>query len=405
MYRIKWAPSQQICLLQDENRGKHGIMRIGLGTTALVKGIAASHVDGIGAYTRSLLEGLDKLPSEKIMVNFGHCDTFASQSLFPGNSKICLPLPYSSAAALSCLTSLPFPGTGKLQGKIDLFHAPDHHIPSLGKIPVVATVMDAIPLAHPEWASKRLRTLKNAIFRQMVRSTQRIITISEYSKANIVHFFGIPAERISVTYLGVDPAFAQPLSHEVRMAVLARYGLQPGYFVFVGTLQPRKNLTRIIEAHRMLPMEIQKTCPLIVIGRNGWGTDALLPELGALESRGCGRWLNNVEDAELHALLQSARALVYPSLYEGFGLPVLEGFAAGLPVISSNTTSIPEVAGDAALLVNPEHSAEIAAAMLRLVEDDALAADLVERGRLRVKNFTWGNCLRQTVDVYKELVN
>lgn len=380
-------------------------MRIGFGVTVLAKCMDAGHVDGIGVYTRNLLEELDKLAAEKTLVNFGRCDAFASQNLFPGHLKTCLPLPYSGAAALSCLTSLSFPGSSKLQGKIDLFHAPDHHIPYLGKIPVVATVMDAIRFAHPEWASKRLRTFKKTVFRQMVRSTQRVITISEYSKADIVHYFGIPAERISVTHLGVNPVFAQPLAQDVKMAMLARHGLQPGFFVFIGTLQPRKNLARIIEAHRLLPWEIQKTCPLVIIGRNGWGTDALLPELQALESRGCGRWLSNVANVELHALLQSARALVYPSLYEGFGLPVLEGFAAGLPVISSNTTSIPEVAGDAALLVNPESGAEIAAAMLRLVEDDALASDLVKRGRLRVKNFTWDNCLRQTVDVYKELVN
>ena len=261
--------------------------------------------------------------------------------------------------------------------------------------------MDAIPLVHPEWVSKRLRAFKNRAFRQMARSAQRIITISEYSKADIVHYFGIPAERVSVTHLGVDPAFAQPVAQAVKTAVLARYALQPGFFVFVGTIQPRKNVARIIEAHRMLPEAIQKAYPLVIVGRNGWGTDALLPELQALESRGCGRWLNNVTDTELHALLQSARALVYPSLYEGFGLPVLEGFAAGLPVISSNTTSIPEVAGDAASLVNPERSDEIADAMRRLAEDGVLAADMAERGRQRVKEFTWAACARQTLDVYQ----
>lgn len=380
-------------------------MRIGFGATALAKGIVSGHVDGIGVYTRSLLEELDKLNSEKTIVNFGRCKAFADHNLFPGHLASCLPLPYTAATALSCLTSLSFPGSHKLQSKIDLFHAPDHYIPRLGRIPVVATVMDAIPFVHPEWVSKRLRVFKNAAFRQMARSAQRIITISEYSKADIVHYFGIPAERISVTHLGVNAVFAQPVAPDVKTAVLARYGLQPGFFIFVGTIQPRKNVARIIEAHRMLPEVMQKACPLVIVGRKGWGTDELLPELQALESRGCGRWLNYVTDAELHALLQSARALVYPSLYEGFGLPVLEGFAAGLPVISSKTTSIPEVAGDAALLVNPEHSAEIAAAMLQLAEDDALATDLVERGQRRVESFTWDNCLQQTVRVYKELVN
>ncbi len=153
----------------------------------------------------------------------------------------------------------------------------------------------------------------------------------------------------------------------------------------------------------MLPLQMQKACPMVIVGRYGWGSDELLPELIALEERGCGRWLDNVADEELHALLQSARAMIYPSLYEGFGLPVLESFAAGLPVISSNTTSIPEVAADAAMLVDPERREEIADAMQKLAEDDAWAAELAERGRKRVKEFTWVACARQTLDVYQSV--
>ena len=378
-------------------------MRIGLGTTALAKGMASGHIDGIGVYTRSLLEELGKLNLENTVINFGGCKSISALNLSLGYSNICLPLPYQAATAFSLLTSLPFPGSNKLQNKIDLFHAPDHYIPRLGKIPVVATVMDAIPLVHPEWVSKRLRIFKNMAFRKMARSARRIITISEYSKADIVHYLGIPSERISVTHLGANPAYSLPVALEKRQAVLQRYGLEPGFFIFVGTIQPRKNVARIIEAHRMLPLQMQKACPLVIVGRYGWGSDELLPELIALKGRGCGRWLDNVSDEELHALLQSARALVYPSLYEGFGLPVLEGFAAGLPVISSNTTSIPEVAADAAILVNPERSEEIADAMQKLAEDDAWAAELAERGRKRVREFTWAACARQTLDVYQSV--
>lgn len=371
--------------------------------TALSKGIVSDHVDGIGVYTRSLLEELDKQDLETTLVNFGRCKTLAGRHHFSNHSNLCLPLPYPAAAAFSILTSSPFPGSIKPLSKIDLFHAPDHYIPRLRGIPVIATVMDVIPIVRPEWGSKRLRAAKNAAFRLMARSAQQIITISEYSKADIVHYFGIPAERISVTRLGVNPAYGQPVAPEIRQAVLRRYGLEAGFFIFVGTIQPRKNVARVIEAHRMLPAGLQKANPLVIVGRNGWGSDELLPELLALQTRRCGRWLDNVTDDDLYALLQSARALVYPSLYEGFGLPVLEGFAAGLPVIASNTTSIPEVAGDAALLVDPEHSAEIAGAMQRLAEDDVLAAGLAERGRARAKNFTWAECAQQTLAVYRNV--
>jgi len=377
-------------------------MKIGFGATVLTKGMVSGRIDGIGVYSRSLLVELDKLKLENTVVNFGSCKTFSNHNFFPGHSKICLPLPYQGATAFSFFTPLPFPGSKQLINKIDLFHAPDHYIPRLGKIPVVATLHDAIPLAHPEWVSKSLRTFRMS-FRNMARSAQHIITISEYSKADIVHYFGIPDERVSVIYNGVNPIYAQLVSPEIRRAVLQRHGLEPGFFLFVGSIQPRKNVTRIIEAHRMLPMQIQKACPMVIVGCRGGGSEGILPELHALQTRGCGRWLSDVKDEELHALLQSARALVYPSLYEGFGLPVLEGFAAGLPVISSNTTSIPEVAADAAMLVNPNRTEEISAAMQRLAEDDALAADMAERGRKRVEDFSWSACARQTLDVYRNL--
>ncbi len=378
-------------------------MRIGFGTTVLAKGLVSGHVDGIGVYTRSLLDELDKLNSENHGINFGCDKSISRRDSLPRHSQICLPLPYQTAIAFSLLTSLSFPGSNQLGSKIDLFHAPDHYIPILGKIPVVATVMDVITHAHPEWVSKRFRALKNNAFQRMVRSAQQIIAPSEFSKADIVHYFGISPDRVSVTPLAANPIYSHPVTLEKRLAVLRLHGLEQGFFIFVGTIQPRKNIARILEAHRMLPIQMQKASPMIIVGRNGWCSDEILSELHFLQARGCGRWLENVPDEELHALLQSARALVYPSLYEGFGLPVLEGFAAGIPVISSNTTSIPEVAKNAAILVNPESSEEIAAAMQRLLEDEAWGAELIERGRKRVMEFNWAACARETLSIYQKL--
>lgn len=378
-------------------------MQVGFGVTHLVRGLLTGHVDGIGIYTRHVLAQIAR-QTDVTAVQFGHCERLAE---LRGQFSVpleCLPIGFQAGTAYSLLTGQPFPQSRSLLQKRELFHAPDHHIPRLKQTPVVATIMDAIPLAHPEWASARLRRVKNFAFRSMARTAQRIITISEFSKSDIVHYFGIPPERIDVTYLGVNPAYAQPVTETQRAAVLGKYGLAAGYFIFVGTIQPRKNVARILAAHRMLPAPVQKAFPLVVVGRNGWGTDDLLPELESLQQRGCGRWLSNVSDEELHALLQSARGLVYPSLYEGFGLPVLEGFAAGVPVISSNTTSIPEVAADAAVLVDPLQVEAIAEAMRQLAEDDALVADLQARGRRRVEQFTWAACAEQTLDVYRQLL-
>ncbi len=377
-------------------------MRVGFGVTHLVRGLLTDHVDGIGIYTRHLLAEISR-QAEPTAVQFGRCDQLAEIRPHFSVPVECLSSGFQAGTALSLLTGRSFPQSQSLQQRLDLFHAPDHHIPRLKHIPVVATIMDAIPLAHPEWASARLRRVKNFAFRRMAQTAERIVTISEFSKTDIVHYFDIPPERIDVTYLGVNPVYAQPVSEEQRAAVLGKYGLPPSFFIFVGTIQPRKNVARILAAHRLLPVEMQKAFPLVIVGRNGWGTDELVPELNGLRERGCGRWLNNVTDTELHALLQSAHALVYPSLYEGFGLPVLEGFAAGLPVISSNTTSIPEVALDAALLVDPLQIDAIAEAMQLLAENDALAADMRTRGRERVKQFTWAACGEKTMDVYRRV--
>ena len=377
-------------------------MRLGFGTTVLRNGMISGHVDGIGVYTRHLLKEMNNLNPESYPVNFGRGSASLLESITK-HGTLSLPFSYQTATLLSLVTSQSFPGSARLGGRIDLFHAPDHYIPKLGNIPVVATVMDAITFAHPEWVSKPFRSLKNHVFRQMARSAQRIIAPSEFSKANIVHYFGISPERVSVTHLGTNFGHARPLSEQERQAVLRRHGLERGFFISVGTIQPRKNLGRILSAHRMLSLEMQIAHPLIVVGRSGWCTEDIIPDLRALQINGRGRWLESVSDVELRALLQSACALVYPSLHEGFGLPVLEGFAAGIPVISSNTTSIPEVAGDAALLVNPESTEEIANAMQRIVEDSALGAELVERGRRRVQHFSWENCAKKTLNVYQSL--
>lgn len=377
-------------------------MRVGFGVTHLVRGLLTDHVDGIGIYTRHVLAEISR-QAEATAVQFGRCSQVAEIRPHFSVPVECLSRGFQAGTAFSLLTGGSFPHSHSLQQRLDLFHAPDHHIPRLKHIPVVATIMDAIPLAHPEWASARLRRVKNFAFRRMAQTAERIVTISAFSKADIVHYFDIPPERIDVTYLGVNPVYAQPIDEAQRTAVLAKYGLPPGFFIFVGTIQPRKNVARILAAHRLLPEALQRDFPLVVVGRNGWGTDELLPELNGLQQRGCGKWLNNVTDTELHALLQSARALVYPSLYEGFGLPVLEGFAAGLPVISSNTTSIPEVAADAALLVDPSSAEAIAEAMRQLAEDKSLAVRLAERGRERVKQFTWEACGVQTMQVYRSV--
>lgn len=384
----------------DARRGIGGAaarMKAGIGCTVLARSRATGHGDGISVYTEQLLQHIAVSPQapELQPVVFGS----ALGAALPG-ARI-LPLPYPAAVGLSAVTGLPFPGNAGLAAELDVFHATDHHIPRLKGVPVVATIMDVIGQRHPEWVNPRLRSLKNRLFRMASGWAEHVVTISDFSADDISACLGIRRERITSIPLGVDEAFHRRVPEAEKQAVLARYGLAPGFFLFVGTLQPRKNVERLLAAHGTLPPALRKAYPLVIVGQDGWRTDHLRPGLAALEAGGCGRWLRYVPRADLFALLQSAHALVFPSLYEGFGLPVLEAFASRLPVVTSGTTSLPEVAGDAALLVDPASVEEIAHAMTRMCEDAALRASLVERGSARAAEFTWRRTAERTAAVYR----
>ncbi|MFH2139939.1 MAG: glycosyltransferase family 1 protein [Pseudomonadota bacterium] len=373
-------------------------MRLGMGVSAWARGLLAGHIDGIGVYTENLWLEHCRNNVSPHAVAFGVLDEVKVRQEAPRPLE-CLPGKFSANSAFSIITGLPYLGSGGLRSKIDVFHAPDHHIPKLRSVPVVATIMDAIPIVHPEWVSANLRRTKNAVFRQTVKWAEHVITISEYSKADIVEFYGVCEQDITVIPLGYDESLCPRLGQNENTAVLQKYLLNEGYFLFVGTLQPRKNVRRIIQAHRALSPAIRAAHPLIIVGAYGWGSDDLLRDIEEMEREGFGRWLKWVSKSDLKALMQSATALVYPSLYEGFGLPILEGFAAQIPVISSSTTSIPEVAGEAALLVDPVRVDEISDAMAKVAENTGLAADLVSRGKEQLERYSWASCAQQTREV------
>lgn len=369
---------------------------VGIGTTALCSGLAGGGIDGIGHYTQELLERLALDPALEV-IPFA----FGAGALLPGG-KAPLALPRFSLASLpSLLLGQSCWGSHKLRPRLDLIHASDHLIPCVKGVPVVATIMDAIPLAHPEWVNYRLRSIKNMLWRKSAHFADHIITISEHSKGDLVHYFGLPAQRISVTPLGVDGRwFVKPPPQQLH-AIRERYRLPETFLLSMGTLQPRKNLARIIDAHRTLSIATRQAYPLLITGRCGWQCDDVMERLRVDDAQ--VRWLKYVPGEDLPVILHCAGALVFASLHEGFGLPVLEAFAAQVPVITSNRTALPEVAGDAALLVDPCDGENIAWAMQKIVEDTALAAQLRQAGLKRAREFTWDRTAQATSNIYRQL--
>lgn len=370
-------------------------LNIGYGVTVLGASSVRAELDGIGYYTQELGARLAAIGHQLKPYQFGHTglDAFQAQRVhaWPG---------YIQTTLLSALTGLSLPGSNRLKGKVDLFHSTDHYIPLIKSVPHIATVMDAIPISNPEWMASRFRGLKNRIRKTTAQWPDHIITISEYSKSQLIEHFGLKSEDISISYLGVDDRYFARLDEEVIRSHLRARGLGEQFFLFVGTLQPRKNLGKLVDAHLMLPPHIRKAFPLVIVGRVGWGET----NWKALFSQDHIVWLPQTSDLEKRALMQQATAMVFPSLAEGFGLPVIEAFASGLPVISSNTTSIPEVAGDAALLVDPRDVGVISEAMMTLAANESVRQEMRQKGLTRATQFTWEVCAKATLNAYQKVL-
>jgi len=374
-------------------------MRLGFGTTAWCE--RRGGLDGIGHYTRELYRRFSEFEKiELAPLSFSPCKNSRDAPRNLRRFPVRFPLYGASRVFLPFLGD----GMGTYRERIDLFFAPDHHIPILQEVPVVATVMDMIPFRHPEWASPRMRRLKNYLFARTIDKSEHLITFSKYSKRDIMEVLGIAEHQISVVSLGVDRRFFQKVPDKIQKSILESFHLNAGYFLAVGTLQPRKNLRMLIQAHRRLPRILRSRHPLVMVGKYGWESDKLVSEIEAMTQEGTGKWLSYVDDTALRVLLRNARALTFPSLYEGFGLPVLEAFASGCPVISSNTTSLPEVASDAAILLDPEDVEGWTEAMRHMAEEDSLRERLIAKGLLRVGQYSWERSAHQHLEVFRALL-
>jgi len=377
-------------------------MRLGFGLTVWFNSLNNRKPDGIAVYTQEIWKVLQKEKDITLVpLTFNKVPSSAKLECSANISKGFLK--FSIHTILHRIFNIPFTELSLYEKKIDLFFAPDHHIPLMKNVPVIATVMDIIPLVHPEWVRSSFRKIKINLFKRSILGADHIITISNYSKKDLIDHLNIPSDKISVVDLGVNKRFFKKVSDTEKKYVLDKYYLVKDFFIFIGTLQPRKNVIRIIKAHHELPKEVKKNHPLVIVGQYGWNSEDLMNEINMMTQKKEGIWLSYVEQDELYALLQSAICIVYPSLYEGFGLPVIEGFASECPVITSNITSLPEVAGNAALLVDPYSTEDIKNAMLRIVKDDDLRKKLISNGNEQVKKYSWDKVAKRHLKIFNEI--
>ncbi len=373
-------------------------MNIGYGTTAFEK--TKHQIDGIGNYTIMLYQNIKKnFPNEKIYpVIFNKSYTSSLTNNYFSTTE------FKSNSFLSYFFNKTLREENELKKKIDIFHSPDHYIPKFRDIPSIATIHDAIAFSNPEWLSFKHRYFINPVFKKSASWTSQIITVSDYSKKQINFHFKIKEEKISVIPLGVDELWFKNKNLSEIDKVNKKYNLFKNYLISVGTIQPRKNLFNLIVAYKKLPEKIKKEFNLVIVGRLGWKYDKILTNELSDSKKGI-IWLKYVPKKDLVNLVKGSASLIFPSLSEGFGLPVLEGFASETPVITSNVTSLPEIANDAALLINPSSTNDISNGIISVITDDKFSQSLVEKGKKRAKLFNWSRTADLTLKLYKKVLN
>jgi len=282
-----------------------------------------------------------------------------------------------------------------------LLHGPNYLLlPFAG--PSLATIHDLSFLHYPDYHPReRIKLLERELPKTLAQAAG-ILTDTEFVRQEIIEHLGVSPEQVTVTPLGVDACF-RPRFQEETAEVLADLDLRhESYLLSVATFEPRKNLPRLLRAYSRLPDAVTTRFPLILAGGSGWLTQALESLIQPLEGKGKIRRLGYVPEHHLPPLFAGAAGLALPSLYEGFGLPVLEAMASGVPVLTSDRSSLPEVAGDAALLVNPEDEDDICQGLEKLLSDNDFRARAKKRGLIQAKRFTWAKCVNQTIAAYQK---
>jgi glycosyltransferase involved in cell wall biosynthesis len=354
-------------------------MRIGLDASRAT----VAHRTGTESYALNLIRGLlAAQPAHDWLLYFRDPP---APGVFPTGTPRIIPFPRAWTHARLSLELF-------LSPRPDVLFIPAHVLPLIHPLPTVVTIHDLgylrFPQAHP--FSQRLYLDLSTRF--SARAATHLLADSLATKNDLVHFCHTPPDKITVVYPGRDETLTRVDPAHLR----AKYNLPDHYLLHVGTLQPRKNISRLIEVFSLQPSSFS----LVLAGKPGWLS---APLLAAARQHPHIRVLDYVPDDDLQGLYSGATAFVFPSLYEGFGFPILEAMACGVPVITSNTSSCPEVAGDAALLVDPTDTSALASALTRLLSDADLRAALIAKGYEQIKKFSWTRAARETLSVLEKV--
>lgn len=284
--------------------------------------------------------------------------------------------------------------------RLDLLHSPDFIPPFRRNYKSIITIHDLAFLLYPHLLTPESARYYGQID-QAVRHTDHIIAVSEATKGDAIRLLGVPQDKITIIYEAANPIYRP--SQGSDSTVEREYGLSSPFILFVGTIEPRKNLPTLLRAYRRLLDQYKPSVKLVVVGEKGWLYEQVFLLLEELHLQEEVLFLGRVPAEGLLHLYNAAKILVHPALYEGFGLPPLEAMACGTPIVVANVSSLPEVVGDAALLVDPQDEEAWTVAIWRLLSDDSLRADLREKGLKRAELFSWEKAAHETLSLYRSL--
>jgi glycosyltransferase involved in cell wall biosynthesis len=358
---------------------------------------------GIGVYTRSLLLAMARTGAFRF-TGMAHKPVHGAGEL--AAAGVALETRRAPLGVLWQQIVLPWRisrrGRGGSGGRepIDLLWSPLLTLPLAGSTPAVVTVHDLTTLLFPEHHRAKVRWSILPFLRPSLERARRIVTLSRSAADDIARHFPRVAAKIRVVYPGIDPEF-RPGAEEEIAATRRELGAPEGYLLYAGTLEPRKEVPRLLDAWESLAAAGTPPPPLVLAGPYGWGDDRLLARLRALRGQGV-LYLGRVDRARLVRLFQAARLFVYPSLYEGFGLPPAEALACGVPVVVTRSSSLPEVAGDAGIYAEPGDTGSLANALRGLLADPGREADLRSRALDQAAGFRWERAAREMEEVFRD---
>lgn len=361
-------------------------------------------VTGVGTYTLQLLRGLSAVdPHNRYVVWQNALKGHAVENLALGLNFTKKRTRVPGKLLLTLWQRAAWPCVEDLIGPVTVFHSPNFYYHHVRQARTIATIHDLFFMRHPELCELYGGKYLAKVLPERLARLDHIIAVSEHTKNDLISMLGVEPDRISVIHEGVDTRFfGEPSNADLEM-VRRKYQLPPQFYLAVGTLEPRKNYPLLFQALATGLGRGQPIPPVVIVGRAGWGVETILAALTDSGANDHVQLLGYVPLSDLIALYHLALAVIQPSLYEGFGLPVLEAMAAGSPVIAAQTSSLCEICGDAALLFELADLDNLVELLSRLPQDEGLRRDYRDRGLIHSRGFTWRQAAEKTLDLYQRL--